>query len=175
MRCEITKVRKHSIIHDQVGQKGGQIDGVVVKKLVSWPDDRGHFAEIFRDEEDVARGFAVRQTSITMTRPGTIKAFHYHLEQSDIFVPVAGHIRIALVDFRAESPTFGLANSIFCGHLYLKAVRIPKGVAHGYEVLGGEDMTMVYYTDCHYNPKDEYRARFDDPAIGWTWWGVENR
>ena len=44
-----------------------------------------------------------------------------------------------------------------------------------YEVLGSEDMTMVYYTDCHYNPKDELRAAHDDPAIGWTWWGIENR
>ena len=175
MRCEITKVRKHTIIHDQGGPDSGQIAGVVIKKLTSWPDDRGHFTEIFRHDEPVARGFEIRQTSLTMTRPGTIKAFHYHLEQSDIFVPVVGHVRISLVDFRCDSPTFGLANSIFCGHLYLKAVRIPNGVAHGYEVLGSEDMTMVYYTDRHYNPKDEHRARHDDPAIGWTWWGVEHR
>jgi dTDP-4-dehydrorhamnose 3,5-epimerase len=175
MRCEITKIRKHVVVHDEVGPAGGQIDGVVVKRLVSWPDDRGHFAEIFRHDEPVARGFEIRQTSVTMTRPGTIKAFHYHHGQSDIFVPVVGHVRIALVDFRVDSPTFGIANSIFSGQLYLKAVRIPNGVAHGYEVLGGADMTMVYYTDRHYDPKDELRARHDDPAIGWTWWGVEHR
>ncbi len=175
MKCEITKVRRHTIVHDNIGADKGQIEGVVIKRLASWPDDRGHFAEIFRDQEDVARGFTVKQTSVTMTRAATIKAFHYHQEQSDIFVPVVGHIRITLVDFRVESPTFGFGNSIFCGHLYLKAVRIPKGIAHGYEVLGNEDMTMVYYTDQHYNPKDEFRARYDDPAIGWTWWGVEHR
>ncbi len=175
MKCEITKIKKHAIIQDQCGPEKGQIAGVVIKKLTSWPDDRGHFAEIFRDGEDVAKDFAIRQSSITMTRASTIKAFHYHAEQSDIFVPVVGHIRIALVDFRVDSPTFGVANSIFCGHLYLKAVRIPKGVAHGYEVLGSEDMTMVYYTDQHYNPKDEFRARYDDPAIGWTWWGIDHR
>lgn len=175
MNCQLTRIKQHTVIHDNVGAEKGQIAGVVVKRLVSWPDDRGHFTEIFRHDEDVARGFQVRQTSLTMTRPGTIKAFHYHHEQSDIFCPVAGHARVTLVDFRTESPTFGFANSIFCGHLYLKAVLIPKGIAHGYEVLGSEDMTMVYYTDQHWNQKDEFRARHDDPAIGWTWWGVEHR
>ena len=110
-----------------------------------------------------------------MTRPGHDQGVPLPPRAERHLRAGRGHIRIALVDFRVDSPTFGLANSIFCGHLYLKAVRIPKGVAHGYEVLGNEDMTMVYYTDCHYNPKDEFRARFDDPAIGWTWWGVENR
>lgn len=175
MNVRPVKVRSHQIIHAEVGPEKGQIAGTVIKFLASWPDDRGHFAEIFRDSEAVARGFAVKQTSLTMTRPGTIKAFHYHLEQDDIFCPVAGTIRIALVDFREDSPTFGIANSIFCGDRYLKAVRIPAGVAHGYEVLGSAEMTMVYWTNQHYNPKDEFRSRFDDPAIGFTFWGVEHR
>ena len=110
-----------------------------------------------------------------MTRPGVIKAFHYHLEQDDIFVPLLGTIRIALVDFRSDSPTYGLANSIFCGEQYLKAVRIPRGVAHRYEVLPGKDMVMVYYTNQHYDPNDEFRFDFDDPAIGFPAWGITNR
>lgn len=175
MECKPTAIKSHHIIHSNVGRERGQIDGVVIKTLTSWPDDRGHFTEIFRDTEEVARDFRVLQTSVTMTRPTTIKAFHYHLKQDDIFVPLVGTIRISLVDFRVASPTYGLANSIFCGELYLKAVRIPKGIAHGYEVLGAKDMVMVYYTDQHYDPKDEFRAAFDDPAIGWKWWGIENR
>ena len=175
MDCSPTSIKSHRIIHRNVGPEQGQIDGVVIKELVSWPDDRGHFAEIFRDNEDVVRGFDVLQTSVTMTRAGTIKAFHYHNLQDDIFVPLVGTIRIALVDFRLDSPSFGLANSIFCGEHYLKAVRIPKGLAHGYEVLGSQDMVMVYYTNQHYNPADEHRFAYDDPEIGWTWWGIENR
>lgn len=175
MECQSTAIRRHHVIHSNVGPEKGQIAGVVIKHLQSWPDDRGHFAEIFRDHEDVAKDFVIRQTSLTMTRPGTIKAFHYHRNQDDIFVPLIGEIRVALVDFRTASPTYGFANSIFCGERYLKAVRIPRGVAHGYEVLGSREMTMVYYTDQHYDPKDELRSAFDDPAIGWTWWGIENR
>ena len=169
------KVRAHHMIHHEVGPAKGQIVGATIKDLALWPDDRGHFAEIFRDNEPLVAGFNVKQSSATLTHPGVIKAFHFHLEQDDVFVPLKGTVRIALVDFRVGSPTYGIANSIFAGERYPKAVRIPKGVAHGYEVLPGDEMLMVYYTDQHYNPKDEYRFHHDDPAIGFTWWGIENR
>lgn len=169
------QIRAHHLIHDNVGAARGQIEGATIKHLTLWPDDRGHFAEVFRDDEPIVAGFTVRQSSLTLTRPGVIKAFHFHLEQDDVFVPLRGTIRIALVDCRVASPTCGLANSIFAGERYPRAVRIPRGVAHGYEVLPGDDLVMVYYTDRHYDPKDEFRFRHDDPAIGFRWWGIENR
>jgi dTDP-4-dehydrorhamnose 3,5-epimerase len=175
LEAKPVKVRSHHLIHRDVGSAKGQIEGAWIKDLALWPDDRGHFAEIFRDDEKVVANFQVKQSSVTVTRPGVIKAFHFHLEQDDVFVPLKGTIRIALVDCRVASPTYGVANSIFAGELYPKAVRIPRGVAHGYEVLPGGDLLMVYYTDKHYDPKDEYRFRHDDPAIGFTWWGIENR
>jgi len=169
------RVTAHHLIQGSAPDTRGLIDGVVVKELQVWPDDRGHFAEILRDTEAVTAGFAVRQSSLTLTRPGVIKAFHYHLEQDDIFVPLRGTVRIALVDFRVGSPTLGVANSIFAGERYPKAVRIPCGVAHGYEVLPGDELLMVYFTNQHYNPKDEYRQAFDDPEVGFPAWGIENR
>ena len=172
---ELCQAERHVIVHSNVGVAGGQIEGATIKSLTAWHDDRGFFAEIFRDNEEVVEGFEVRQTSLTLTRPGTIKAFHYHRKQDDVFCCLVGAIRIALIDLRKDSPTRGVANSIFCGDRSLKAVRIPAGVAHGYEVLGTEDMQMVYYTNQYYDPEDEYRFAFDDPALGFTWWGVENR
>lgn len=175
MKCSVTKAVRHAILHDNVGIEKGQVQGATIKHLRSWPDDRGHFTEVFRHDEDIAKGFVTLQSSLTLTHPGTIKAFHYHLLQDDIFCALKGTIRIALVDFREDSPTYGFANSIFCGELFLRAVRIPAGVAHGYEVIGTEDMVMVYYTNQVYNPADELRQRWDDPAIGFEWWGVDFR
>ena len=175
MKVEVTKIKQHAIIHDNVGPEKGQIDGVVINNMKSWPDDRGFFAEVFRQNDPVVEGFEVLQSSLTMTRAGAIKAFHWHYEQDDIFCPIRGAVRIALVDLRVDSPTYGFANSIFCGELQAKAVRIPKGLAHGYEVLGSDDMWMIYYTNQTYNPKDEGRIAFDDQDLGWEWWGIENR
>ena len=175
LETKTVEVRAHHLIHSDVGPEKGQIEGAWIKELKLWPDDRGHFGEIFRDNEKIVSGFAVKQSSLTLTRPGVIKAFHFHLEQDDLFVPLRGTVRIALVDCRVRSKTFGVANSIFAGAQYPKAVRIPSGVAHGYEVLPGDDLLMVYYTNQHYNPKDEFRFRHDDPTIGFKWWGIENR
>ncbi|MBN1825949.1 MAG: dTDP-4-dehydrorhamnose 3,5-epimerase family protein [Candidatus Eisenbacteria bacterium] len=174
VRVEPVRARGHAVIGGS-GAEEGRIAGVVVHPIALYPDDRGHFAEVFRDSDPVAEGFAVRQSSITRTRAGVIKAFHYHRFQDDIFCPLTGTARIALVDFRPDSPTYGRANSIFAGELYPKAVRIPAGVAHGYEVLPGADLLMVYYTNQTYNPGDEYRLPYDDPAIGFDGWGVRNR
>jgi dTDP-4-dehydrorhamnose 3,5-epimerase len=143
LEAKPVQVRAHHLIHTDVGPQKGQIDGAWIKELKLWPDDRGHFGEIFRDDEKIVAGFTVKQSSLTVTRPNVIKAFHFHLEQDDLFVPLRGTIRIALVDCRVASPTCGLANSIFAGAQYPKAVRIPRGVAHGYEVLPGDDLLMV--------------------------------
>ena len=171
---EPARVEGHAVIGGS-GSEEGRIDGVIVRPLTLYPDDRGHFTEIFRDSDPIASGFTVRQSSLTRTRAGVIKAFHYHLLQDDIFCPLIGTARIALIDFRPASPTYKRANSIFAGELYPKAVRIPAGVAHGYEVFSGEDLLMVYYTNQTYNPNDEYRLSYDDPAIGFDQWGVKNR
>ncbi len=172
-RVELTQIKEHVVVGG--GVVPGSIEGVVVRELNVIPDDRGHFAEVFRKDDPIAAGFEFQQTSLTRTRAGVIKAFHYHLEQDDIFLPLLGTVRVALVDLRSDSATFGVANSVFAGELYQRAIRIPAGVAHGYEVLPGDDLTMIYYTDRTYNPDDEFRLPFDDPRIGFKWWGIENR
>jgi dTDP-4-dehydrorhamnose 3,5-epimerase len=50
-----------------------------------------------------------------------------------------------------------------------KVVLIPKGVAHGYQVLGSKPAVLVYHTTRHYDPKDEYRIAFGDPEINFDW------
>jgi len=53
----------------------------------------------------------------------------------------------------------------------MQCLMIPRGVAHGYRVLGSEPMMMVYYVTQSYNPSapDEQRIRWDDPMIGFDW------
>ena len=122
----------------------GLIRGVIVHPLTLHPDDRGHFAEVFRADDPVAAGFEFRQSSITRTRAGVVKAFHWHHHQDDIFCPLVGTARIALVDFRKDSETYGVANSVFAGELYAKAVRIPAGVAH---IKATFNNTIISITD----------------------------
>jgi dTDP-4-dehydrorhamnose 3,5-epimerase len=100
---------------------------------------------------------------------GTIKAFHYHLRQTDCWAPVKGMLQVALADLRLASPTFGRRNTMYLGALRPWQTLIPPGVAHGYKVIGGEDAVLVYLTDRFYDPQDEGRIPFDDASIHYDW------
>jgi dTDP-4-dehydrorhamnose 3,5-epimerase len=122
----------------------------------------------WRDDSD-ARCSASTQISATLNHPGTIKAFHYHLHQTDCWSPVAGLLQVALVDLRAGSPTFGVRNTVYAGALRPCQILIPPGVAHGYKVIGTEPATLVYLTDRFYDPQDEGRIPYNDPHIHYDW------
>ncbi len=65
------------------------IDGVQIKRIDLWPDDRGYFLEIQRLGKDLAAHFPAETTQISaaLSYPGAIKAFHYHL----LIPPGVGH------------------------------------------------------------------------------------
>jgi dTDP-4-dehydrorhamnose 3,5-epimerase len=146
------------------------IAGVAVRPLELFSDDRGYFLEVLRTGCDLVAGFgAATQTAAALSYPGTIKAFHYHLRQTDCWTPVSGMLQVALVDLRAGSPTFGARNTLYAGVLRPWQILIPPGVAHGYKVIGTQPALLVYVTDRFYDPADEGRLRFDDPRIHYDW------
>ena len=67
------------------------IAGVVIEPVAIWPDDRGLFFEVARVGKGMIAGFSpdTLQVSATFTYPGSIKAFHYHLNQTDCWVPTS--------------------------------------------------------------------------------------
>jgi len=147
------------------------IAGVRIQPLTLWPDDRGYFLELQRFGQGLAADFPANQTQISaaVNYPGTIKAFHYHLHQSDCWTPVSGLLQVALVDLRSGSNTYGRRNTLYAGALRPWQILIPAGVAHGYKVVGTEPALLVYLTDRFYNPADEGRIACDDPDINYDW------
>jgi dTDP-4-dehydrorhamnose 3,5-epimerase len=150
------------------------IRGVRIEPLQSYPDDRGFFMELARLGKGLAEGMIPEgdrriQVSFTLTYPGTIKAIHYHAEQTDLWAPVFGMVQVFLYDLRRNSKTFGVINTLFIGSYRLWKVLIPPGVGHGYKALGVEPVQLVYFTDRHYNPADEFRIAYNHPAIAYDW------
>jgi len=150
------------------------IDGIRIEPLQIYPDDRGFFTEIAR----LGRGLATDmvpdgarkiQISLTLTYPNTIKAIHYHAEQTDLWAPVTGMVQVFLYDLRRHSRTFGQTNTIYTGGLRPWEILIPPGIGHGYKALGVEPIQLLYMTDRHYNPADELRLPYNDPNIAYDW------
>lgn len=147
------------------------IEGVRVAPLTLYPDDRGYFLELQRFGQGLAADFPATQTQVSaaLNYPGAIKAFHYHLHQTDCWNPVKGLFQVALCDLRPDSPTFGLRNTMYVGSLRPWQILIPPGVAHGYKVIGAEETLLVYMTDRFYNPQDEGRIPYNDESINYDW------
>lgn len=153
------------------------IRGVKIKKLIvhqDIPDQKpmvkpGFLMEVLRNDENLLKKFG--QTTFTVAYKGTIKAFHWHKKQDDLWFVATGKALVVLYDLRKNSPTKGETQVIMAGQDDYKLILIPKGVAHGYKVLSKEPVLLFYHTTEPYNPKkpDEERIPFDDPKIGFNW------
>lgn len=145
------------------------IEGVKVKEMNKYCDDRGFFAEILRIDEGLVDNIA--QASISMSYPGVIKAFHLHEHQEDVWFFPVGQAQVVLHDLRKASSTNGETNVFYMGEDNPIILVIPRGVAHGYRVLGMKPAMIVYFTSNVYDREspDEQRIRWNDPKIGFDW------
>jgi dTDP-4-dehydrorhamnose 3,5-epimerase len=147
------------------------IAGVRLQPLVIYPDDRGYFMEVQRLTQGLAACLPpeTSQVSASLSYAGAIKAFHFHLLQTDCWTPAMGLLQAALVDLRLGSPTFGLRNTMYVGPMRPWQILIPPGVGHGYKVIGADEAMLIYMTDRFYNPQDEGRISHNDPGINYDW------
>lgn len=145
------------------------IEGVKVKDLKVVPDDRGMVMEMLRSDDEDFQKFG--QCYMTMVYPGVVKAWHYHMKQTDHFVCVRGMAKVALYDARDDSPTKGETNTFVIGWQRQQLVIIPPHVYHGFTAVGTEAACIVNIpTELYdYDEPDEYRRPFDDPEIGYDW------
>ena len=154
------------------------IDGVKIKKLrvhkdipdTNNPDEKpGHLMEVLRADEGLLTKFG--QTTFTVVYPGTIKAFHWHKKQDDLWFFAAGRAMVVLHDLREGSPTYGTTQTILADENDPQLILIPVGVAHGFKALGAHPVLLFYHTTEPYNPAapDEERIPHDDSRIGFKW------
>ncbi len=110
-----------------------------------------------------------------MSYPGVIKAFHYHENQDDLWFFPSGNAQVVLYDLR-DSSTKGQTDVYYMGEENPILLLIPKGVAHGYRVLGPTPATIIYFTTQSYDAKDpdEKRIPWNDKNIGFDW-ATKNR
>ena len=144
------------------------IQGVVVKQLVTYPDERGFFREVIRATDEFFReGFA--QWSHSLMHSGVAKAWHVHQRQVDWWYVAAGVIKVALYDTRPKSPSHGEIMELLMGDNQPATVlRVPPGVAHGCKCMQGP-AHLFYVTSIVYDPSDEGRIAHDDAQIGYDW------
>ena len=148
---------------------GKMIQGVEIKQLKPYADERGYLMEMLRADDPIFETFG--QSYAALNYPGVIRAWHYHKEQTDLWVCVKGMIKVGLYDAREDSPTKGEAQAVHMGEHNYILLKIPTGVYHGYKTIGVEPSLLINFPTKPYNREhpDEYRVPFDSPDIPFDW------
>ena len=166
-----------SKVRVQSYSRGPQIEGVTLTDLRRHLDDGGEFCEIARisAEGSVASfsDFVVRQMNYSSMEPGTIKAWHVHRFQSDVwFVPPSGRLLVGLLDCRERSPTANVSQRIVMGDGRAQLLRIPPGVAHGVANLTRDPQVLIYLVDMQFRGEKPDEGRLPWDFLGPEFWAA---
>lgn len=145
------------------------IEGVIIKDLKKFVDERGFFSEILRDDwKDLLRDDKILQFNLSYSYPDIVRAWHRHLcGQIDYFICISGAIKVCAYDDREDSETNGELDEIILSEESLKIVRIPGILWHGYKAIGIKPIKLLYGVNnlYEYNNPDEERRSWNDPTI----------
>jgi len=153
------------------------INGVKIKELKVFKDkpdldqdvEPGIFIEVLRQSDGLLSNFA--QSNFSVAHKDTIKAFHWHKKQDDLWFIASGQAAIVLYDQRQDSPTHGETQVVYAGTDDYKLVLIPIGVIHGYKVLSDEPCLLFYHVTQEYDRESPDEERIDplDKTVNFDW------
>ncbi|PIE90103.1 MAG: dTDP-4-dehydrorhamnose 3,5-epimerase [Acidobacteria bacterium] len=150
----------------------GNIQGLVTVIPTVHRDPRGYFFEAYHHEHFSRSGLTMDfvQDNQSFSSKGTLRGLHYQINQAqDKLVRVlSGEIFDVAVDIRLGSPTFGQWESIVLSAENQKQFLIPKGFAHGFQVLS-DTAEILYKCSDYYAPQHERGILWSDPEIDIDW------
>jgi dTDP-4-dehydrorhamnose 3,5-epimerase len=126
-----------------VGFKNGDIEDLVIRKLVVHADSRGTLVEAYRIDT-MQEGIRPVMSYVSYTKPGVGRGPHEHTEQTDVFAFIGpGDFELYLCDNRKGSATYKNRLREIVGEMNPVLVVIPPGVVHGYRNLSKTGGGMV--------------------------------
>ena len=119
------------------------IDGVVIKEIKKFTDDRGWLCEIFRKDE-LAEDIFPAMSYVSMTKPGVARGPHEHVRQIDLFCFLGtSEFSLMLWDNRKKSECYHEKEIIVCLQGTAVIAIIPPGVVHAYKNTGDNEGLVV--------------------------------
>lgn len=155
-----------------------EIKGVWTIEPRRFSDARGYFMESFKQSEFEAHIGAVNfvQDNESLSSRGVLRGLHFQKgewSQAKLVRVSRGAVLDVAVDLRGGSPTFGRYVAVELSQENAMQLFIPRGFAHGFVVLS-DIAQFQYKVDNVYAPQAEATLRYDDPAVGVTWPGIED-
>lgn len=150
-----------------------KIEGLVILRPKVFTDSRGYFFESFskREFESIVGKVDFVQDNESCSSKGVIRGLHFQkppYSQAKLVRCVVGKVRDVAVDLRKDSSTYGEFVAVELSEENHLQFFIPKGFAHGFEVLS-EVAIFQYKCDDYYHPEAEGGLHPFDPDIAVDW------
>ncbi|MCZ8182208.1 MAG: dTDP-4-dehydrorhamnose 3,5-epimerase [Beijerinckiaceae bacterium] len=150
------------------------LDGPVLFTPQRWGDDRGHFAEVFRQDvferEVGVRRFVQDNHSVSRAK-GTVRGLHFQrppMAQGKLVRVSRGAVLDVIVDARASSPTYGRHLAIELSEENGHVLWVPEGFLHGFCTLT-DNVDLLYKVTAFYSAPHDGAVRWNDPDLGISW------
>jgi dTDP-4-dehydrorhamnose 3,5-epimerase len=148
------------------------VTGCLELRLQPHQDRRGSFLKIFHHDDfaDAGADLEIRELFFSRSRPGVVRGLHFQRPPADVaklVTCVEGQVLDAVVDLRADSPTFGRHCTVELSAAAANAVYVPKGCAHGFLVTGTGDALMAYAQSGQHEPDLEGGILWSAAGIDW--------
>ena len=136
-------------------------------------DERGFFLESFNKEsyKEFIPDLTFVQDNLSKSKKGVLRGLHFQappFEQTKLVRCISGNILDVAVDLRTSSKTYGKFFSIELSSENNKQLFVPKGFAHGFQVLS-ETAIVNYKVDNFYNPKSDSGIIWNDKDLSINW------
>ena len=150
-----------------------EIPDVILITPKVFTDERGFFMETYQKEDFAKAGINGEfiQQNHSKSIKGVLRGLHYQKEpyvQAKLVRCIKGEIFDVAVDIRKDSPAFGKYVSAILSEENKNMFYIPRGFAHGFEVISGE-AEVVYSVDNVYSKESESGIIWNDQSIGIDW------
>lgn len=149
------------------------IEGLYVLEPIVFGDERGFFAETYKESLFKEHGLITvwKQDNWSRSNKGVLRGLHFQrtpMAQAKLVRVMRGAVYDVAVDIRPESSTFGQWFGLELNDHNKKALYIPPGFAHGFCTLqDGTD--FVYKCSELYSPQHESGLLWNDPYLKIEW------
>ena len=148
------------------------IEDLLIIEPQLFKDERGFFYESYNKKNlDKVVNIVFVQDNESKSNKGVIRGLHFQrppFEQTKLVRCISGSILDVAVDLRTNSKTYGKSFSIELSSENNKQLFVPKGFAHGFQVLS-ETAIVNYKVDNFYNSKSEKGIIWNDKDLSIDW------
>jgi dTDP-4-dehydrorhamnose 3,5-epimerase len=148
------------------------IEDLLIIEPQLFKDERGFFYESYnKNNLDKVINIVFVQDNESKSDKGVIRGLHFQappFEQTKLVRCISGNILDVAVDLRTNSKTYGNFFSIELSSENNKQLFVPKGFAHGFQVLS-EEAIVNYKVDNFYNPKYDSGIIWNDKDLLIDW------